>query len=314
MKSRNSHWRWIFITALAPVAWGSNYFVTRQFLPVDLPLWGAVIRALPAGLLLLAFARELPRGHWWWRSLVLGALNVGAFFALIYLASVLLPSSVAATLMATSAAVLLLLAWPLLGERPTLLAIGGTVLGFAGVLVMFAGPGGSINPLGVVASLAAMLLSSIGYILTKRWGRDVSVVALTSWQLLAGGVLLVPAALLVEGVLPLPDPPAIAAYAYTTLVATALANLAWFWGLRHLPASTVGVVGLLNPVTGVALGTLVAGEIFGLPEAIGTALILVGVFLGRGTSRKPRGTESARFAQLPAAENTVPVAAGRPGA
>jgi len=278
-----SHWRWILITAIAPIAWGSNYFVTRQFLPIDLPLWGAVIRALPAGLLLLAFARELPRGHWWWRSVVLGALNVGAFFALIYVASVLLPSSVAATLMATSAAVLLLLAWPLLGERPTLLAIGGTALGFAGVLVMFAGPGGSIQPLGVVASLAAMLLSSIGYILTKRWGKDVSVVALTSWQLLAGGLLLVPAALIVEGTLPVPDPPAIAAYAYTTLVATAIANLAWFWGLRNLPASTVGVVGLLNPVTGVALGTLVAGEVFGLPEALGTALILIGVFLGRGT-------------------------------
>lgn len=282
-----SNWRWIMLTAIAPVAWGSNYFVTRQFLPVDLPLWGAVIRALPAGLLLLVFARQLPRGHWWWRSLVLGALNVGAFFALIYVASQLLPSSVAATLMATSAAVLLLLAWPLLGERPSLVAIAGTALGFTGVVVMFAGAGGVIDPLGVAASLGAMLLSSVGYVLTKRWGRDVSVVALTSWQLLAGGLLLLPAALLVEGALPVPDPPAMAAYAYTTIVATALANLAWFFGLRHLTAGTVGVVGLLNPVTGVALGTLVAGELFGLQEAIGTALILVGVFLGRGTATAP---------------------------
>lgn len=290
---RRSNWRWLALTAVAPIAWGSNYFVTRQFLPVDLPLWGAVIRALPAGLLLLAIARQLPRGQWWWRSVVLGALNVAAFFALVYVASQLLPSSVAATLMATSAAVLLLLAWPVLGERPTMIAIVGTTLGFVGVVVMFAGSGGAIQPIGVAASLGAMLLSSVGYLLTKRWGlggnggEPVSVIALTSWQLLAGGLLLVPAALLFEGVMPVPDAPAVAAYAYTTIVATALANVAWFFGLRHLTAGTVGVVGLLNPVTGVALGTLLAGELFGPREAIGTALILAGVFLGRGRPAKP---------------------------
>ena len=286
MDRMRSNWHWVLVTAIAPVAWGSNYFVTREFLPAESPLWGAVIRALPAGILLLALARQRPKGHWWWRSLVLGALNVGAFFALVYVASQLLPSSTAATLMATSAAVLLLFAWPLLGERPTIVAIAGTALGFAGVLVMFAGPGGSIDPFGVLASLGAMLLSSTGFILAKRWGEGIPLLALTSWQLVAGGVLLVPFAIAIEGSIPAPDAPAVAAYAYTTLVATALAYVAWFAGLRHLAAGTVGLVGLLNPVAGVALGTLVAGEVFGPRKAIGTAMILAGVLLGRKT-RQP---------------------------
>jgi len=82
------------VTAVAPIAWGANYVVTRQLLPVDAPLWGSAFRALPAGLLLLAVARSLPRGVWWWRSAVLGTLNVGAFFLLVYVAAQLLPSSV----------------------------------------------------------------------------------------------------------------------------------------------------------------------------------------------------------------------------
>ena len=132
-------WRWVLITAIAPIAWGSNYFVTRQFLPLDHPLWGAVLRALPAGLLLLALTRSRPRGSWWYKSLVLGTLNVGAFFVLIYVASQLLPSSLASTVMATSAGVLMLIAWPLLGDRPTVMPLLGAVLGFAGVGVMLLG-------------------------------------------------------------------------------------------------------------------------------------------------------------------------------
>ncbi len=92
--------KWLGITAVAPVVWGANYVVTRQLLPMDAPLWGSALRALPAGLVLLAVARALPRGVWWWRSAVLGTLNVGAFFLLVYVAAQLLPSSIAASVMA----------------------------------------------------------------------------------------------------------------------------------------------------------------------------------------------------------------------
>lgn len=300
-------WRWILITAIAPIAWGSNYYVTRQFLPVDSPLWGAVIRALPAGLLLVLVARQRPRGSWWWRSAVLGILNVGAFFVLIYLASQLLPTSVASTIMASSAAVLMLLAWPLLGERPGPFSLAGAGIGFTGVCVMLlgggsAGQGGGIDPVGVAVSLGAMGLSSLGFILTKRWARvpagtgitgtgpdaptaPVGTLALTSWQLMAGGLLLLPFAALTEGPPPQLDPPAVLGFAYVTLIATALAFAAWFTGLRHLPAGAVGLVGLLNPVTGVLLGTLLAGEAFGPLQASGTALVLLGVLLGQRGGR-----------------------------
>lgn len=283
--SMEAKWRWVLLTAIAPVAWGSNYFVTRQFLPGD-PLWGAVLRALPAGVVLLLIARRLPHGAWWWKSLVLGALNVGAFFVLIFVASQLLPSSVAATIMAASAGALMLLAWPLLAERPTTFALVGAVLGFAGVCVLLLESGPSVQPWGVFASLAAMLMSSVGFILTKRWASSQSIIAVTSWQLISGGVLVLPFALVWEGAPPRLDGSATAGFAYVTLIATALAFLAWFTGLRHLPAGTVGLIGLLNPVTGVLLGTLLAGEPFGPRQVIGTAFVLLGVLVGQ----RHRGT------------------------
>src|SRR4029078_11816427 len=121
--------KWLGITAIAPVAWGANYVVTRQLLPVDAPLWGSAIRALPAGLSLLAVSRVLPRGVWWWRSAVLGTLNVGAFFLLVYVAAQLLPSSIAASVMALAPLTMASFAWLLVAERMTPKALGGAVAG-----------------------------------------------------------------------------------------------------------------------------------------------------------------------------------------
>jgi probable blue pigment (indigoidine) exporter len=284
-------WRWSLICAIAPVAWGSNYFVTHEYLPPDAPVWGAAIRALPAGLLLLALSRRLPSGAWWWRSLLLGALNVGAFFVLIYLSAQLLATSVASTIMAAAPVVMMLIAWALLAERPRALAAAGAAVGIAGVWLMLFRGAGPVDWRGVAASVAAMLMSSLGYVLTKRWGRDVEVLASTSWQLVAGGVLLLPFAVLVEGAPPALDAPALWGFAYVTVVATAVAFAAWFAGLRHLGAATVGLVGLLNPVTGVLLGTAVAGEALTAAQVGGVALVLAGVLAGQ--VRRSSGSATA---------------------
>ncbi|MFC5053271.1 DMT family transporter [Saccharothrix xinjiangensis] len=272
--------RWSLITAIAPVAWGSTYYVTHHFLPAGNPLWGAVLRALPAGLLLLLLRRRLPRGSWWWRSLVLGTLNMGAFFALVYLAAQLLPTSLASTIMATSPLVMIALAWPLLGERPRVRAVLGALVGILGVVLVLASGLGPANPLGMAASAAAMAMSAFGHVLTKRWGAGADVLSVTSWQLVAGGLVLVLPAVVVEGGPPSPTWRAVLGFAFLSVVATAVAFVAWFAGLRRLDAGAVGVIGLLNPVTGVLLGVLLAGERLTAHQVLGSALVLSGVLLG----------------------------------
>lgn len=76
-----------------------------------------VIRALPAGLVLLAVTRRPPHGRWLWRSLLLGTFNIGALFALLFVAAYRLPGGVAATLTAVLPLLVAGLAFLLLGER-----------------------------------------------------------------------------------------------------------------------------------------------------------------------------------------------------
>ncbi|MFK4790980.1 DMT family transporter [Microbacterium sp. ZW T5_56] len=282
----NSRWKWILIAAIAPLAWGSVYFITRNFLPAGTPLWGGVYRALPAGIVLLVIARRLPRGDWWWKSLVLGLLNVGGFFALIYLAGTLLPSSLAATVMSASAGTMLLFGWGLLGQRPGIMAVAGALIGIIGVVVMIGIGTTGVNGWGLLASLAAMLSSNIGFVLTAKWGAKIPPVTLASWQLMAGAMALIPVAALVEGAPPIPQgPQQWLGFLYVSLFATALAYAAWFTGLQRLPASAIGAVGLLNPVSGVILGVAFAGEMFGPAQAIGMVLVVAGVVIG---TRRPR--------------------------
>lgn len=266
--------RWPLVAAIGPIAFGSTYFVTHEYLPAGSPLWGSAIRALPAGLVLLLIARRLPTGVWWWRSLVLGTLNMGLFFCLVYVAAQLLPSSIAASLMSLSPFVIAAAAWLIIHERPAPRVLLGAVVGGVGVLLIVGTASGALDGWGIAASIASMVLSSIGAILTKRWQDDTPVLTVTAWQLVVGGIELVVAALFIEGA-----PPAVtlvegAAFAYVSLIATALGFVCWFTGFRHLPAGVVGVIGLLNPVTGVALGVFVGGEVLTPLQGMGIALVL----------------------------------------
>jgi len=284
-------WRWLALTAIAPIAWGSTYFVTRQFLPADHPLWGATLRALPAGLLLLAVARQLPKGSWWWRSLVLGLLNFGGFFVLLYLTALWLPGSIASSLMASAPLVLGAFGWAMLGERPTRWIGAGAVLGIIGVLLVVSTGGAGITLRGVLTSLVALVMSSAGAVLNKKWGAGMPLLATTAWQAVAGGVLLLVVAIGVEGAPPALDGAAVAGFAYVSLISTAVASLCWFYGLSKLSAGTVGIVGLLNPVTGVLLGTAFAGEQLAWVQVAGIVLVLASILLGSsgrtGTGRQP---------------------------
>ncbi|WP_307827905.1 EamA family transporter [Nocardioides sp. SYSU D00038] len=271
----------LLMAALAPVAWGTGYYVTETYLPPDRPLFGATVRALPFGLLLLAFRPRLPSGIWWWRTLVLGTLNIGAFFVLIFVAAYHLPGGLAATLTATSPIAIMLFAWLLVRERPAVVSLVGAVVGATGVALLVLRAGFAVDPIGVVASLSAVVMSSFGFALVKRWQPPVDLLTFTAWQLVAGGLVLLPVALLVEGAPPSLGLTDLAGFAWLGLAGTVLAYVVWFRGLRELPAAAVGLVGLLNPVSGTVVGIVLAHEAFGPTQALGMTLVLLGVLAGQ---------------------------------
>lgn len=274
-------WRTLSLAALAPIAWGSGYYVTEAYLPPDRPLFGAMVRALPFGLLMLAFRPKLPTGIWWWRTLVLGTLNIGAFFVLIFVAAYRLPGGMAATLTATSPIMVMLVAWALVHERPRAASLAGAAIGAAGVALLVLRAGFSVDPVGVAASFGAVSMSSLGFVLVKRWHPPVDLLTFTAWQLVAGGLVLLPIALIVEGAPPPLDLQAIGGFLYLGVFGTVIAYVVWFRGLRRLPAAAVSLVGLLNPVAGTVVGVALAGEAFGPGQALGLLLVLGGILAGQ---------------------------------
>ncbi|WP_072314640.1 EamA family transporter [Agrococcus sp. Marseille-P2731] len=284
--------RWILIGALAPLSWGSVYFVTLHWLPAEEPLTAAMLRSLPAGLLLLVLRRTLPSGSWWWKSVVLGLLNCSAFFVLVYVAAKLLPTSIAAMLMSLSPIAMMLIAWGLVSERPTARRLLGAAMGLLGVVLLMAASVGAIDGWGVGASVTGMAMYALGSVLGKRWSGEVDAVASSSWQLTAGGLLLLPFALALEGVPSGLPATAVLGYAYISVIATALAFVCWFSALRHLTAGQVGLLGLLNPVTGVLLGVALGSEALSGWQWLGIAVVLAGVAVGQTVARRRRPTRA----------------------
>ncbi|WP_426245696.1 EamA family transporter [Nocardioides sp. LHG3406-4] len=271
----------ILLTAVAPMAWGSTYIVTEKFLPPDRPLFAALVRALPIGLALLAWRRQLPHGEWWWKSVLLGICNIGAFFPLVFLSAYYLPGGLAATVQALLPLAVMAIAWPLIRERPGVLRVLAAVVGLAGVgLLVMRSPDG-VTALGLAGAIGSVLVSALGNVLIKRWPAPVDLLTLMSWQLVAGGVLLLPLAFLVEGAPPAIDLSAAAGYAWLGIISTGLAYYCWFRGLTLMPAGGTALIGLINPLVGTVLGVAFAAEAFGLTQVFGMLLVLGGVLAGQ---------------------------------
>ena len=293
--------RLLVLTAMTPVVWGTTYAVTSEFLPPNRPLLAGVLRALPAGLALLALTRSLPSGSWWWRAALLGVLNIGAFFALLFLAAYRLPGGVAAVLGAAGPLLTVGLSAGLLRVRPTALSVGAGLVGVLGVALVVLRPGARLDLLGIVAGLAGAASMACGTVLTKRWGRPGGVGALpfTAWQLTAGGLLLVPVALAVEGLPGALTGTNLAGYGYLASIGTALAYWLWFRGIAALPAVSVAFLALLSPVTAAVLGWLALNQALTPVQVFGMATALAGTLLGqlaghpRVTGPQPAGVEAA---------------------
>ncbi len=274
---------WTALTAIVPMVWGTTYIVTTHMLPEGHPLFAAMMRSLPAGLIALLIARQLPRGSWWWKSLVLGTLNMGAFFPLLFLAAQELPGGVAATLGAAQPIVIAFLAVAILHEKLSTWRVFWGVLGMTGVALVVLGPDAAMSPIGILAGLAGAASMGTGVVLTKKWGRPegVSPIGLAGWQLTAAGLVLLLPASLIDGVPPDIDGTAWLGYAWLGIIGALITYTIWFAGIRRLPVTATALLGLLSPLVAALLGAAIAGEALTLVQLLGFALALIAMVAGQ---------------------------------
>jgi probable blue pigment (indigoidine) exporter len=287
------------ITAIAPLAWGTTYLVTTEFLPPDRPLLLSALRALPVGLLFLVLKRHWLSGIWWWRAFALSVLNISASFTLLFLAAYRLPGGVAGTMTSTQPLVVVLLAWLVLGEQPKRAKSLAAGAGVIGVALLILTPDVRLDALGLLAALLHPFINGLGTVYTQRWVRPVPLLTFTGWQLTLGGLTMIPFALAFEGPLPTFTPTHLAGLAYMGLVATGLAYFVWFRGIERISASAAAFLILLIPVIATAIDSLVLHRHLGPLQLLGAAIVLVSVFVAERSSavgrrrREASGSERA---------------------
>jgi len=264
----------IALTAIAPIIWGSTYIVTTALLPQGFPLHVALIRALPTGLLLLLWVRQLPKGVWWGRIFLLGGLNFSIFLTMLFVSAYRLPGGVAATVGAIQPLMVIVLSQMLLGTAIRLLAVLAGLVGIGGVALLVLTPQATLDPVGVAAGVAGAVSMAFGTVLSRYWQPPVSPLTFTAWQMTAGGILLLPVALAFEPALPPLTATNWLGFLQLCVVGTALTYVLWFRGIARLAPAAASTLGFLSPAVAVILGWAIAGQSLGSLQMAGIVAVL----------------------------------------
>ena len=285
--------RTVLLTVLAPIAWGTTYVTVTELLPPDRPVLVAATRVLPAGIVLVGIAVAAggwrPVGAQWLHLAVLALFNFVAFFPLLIVAVYRLAGGVAASVGGVQPLLVATVSVLLGITRPTRrdLVIGCAAAG--GVALVVIRPGAAIDPLGVLAAVGANVSFSVGVALTKKFPTPDSRVGATGWQLVLSSVVLVPLAMVVEGLPPSPSPASLLGFGYLSLVATGLAFVLSFNGIRRLPTQAPPLLGLAAPITGALLGWIILNEDLTPLQIAGFVITVTAITYGAtlGTVSKP---------------------------
>jgi drug/metabolite transporter (DMT)-like permease len=276
---------WLGLTA---VMWGLNWPVNKYVLAQVPPFTARAMTSVVGSLLFFAAAtarRErlsVPPGQW--RPLFVSALlNFTCWITLAALALVWLQSSEAVIIAYTMPIWTVLLALPILGERPRPAGLAGLALGVLGVAILIFG-----QPLhaswaklpGAGFGFAGAVLFALGTVLGKRMPVRLPPLASIGWQLAIGCIPIIVLALAFDHAdLHTVTPLGWAGLLYNAMIGLGLGYVTWFAALRVLPASTTATGSLMVPVMGVVCSGLLLGEPLGLRQLAALLLTLAGVAL-----------------------------------
>jgi probable blue pigment (indigoidine) exporter len=174
-----------------------------------------------------------------------------------------------------------LLAWPVLGERLSLVRALALMVALGGIFILIGGNSieAGIGKLpGFLLALAGAICVGLGTVLTKHFPLAVPPLPLAAWQIGIGCLPVVIAGLAIEH----PQLGALSALGwasmiYMTLIQFCLCYVCWFAALARLPAATASIGTLLVPVAGVLSAAAMLHEPLGLRELIALVVALGGV-------------------------------------
>ena len=274
--------------AITSVGWGFNWPVTKYLLselpPLTLRGSSGVIGAALLALLALLSRQSLHVPRWMWpRIVLLGVLNVTAWMVLMGLALLWLPASEAALIAYTMPVWASLLAWPVLGERPTLSRTVALVMAFAGLASIMGGNGlsASVQKLpGIIMALCGAIGFAVGTVLAKRRPILLPPIPAAAWQIGIGCLPVAIAGLLIETTnVSAVTETGWALLVYSVVGQFCIAYVSWFAALARLPASVAAIGTMAVPVIGVVTSALALHEPLGPGQIAALIFTLAGVAL-----------------------------------
>jgi drug/metabolite transporter (DMT)-like permease len=282
----------LLFLAITSIGWGFNWPVTK-FLLSELPpltLRGStgVIGAAFLALLALLSGQSLAVDRKMWPQLVMaGLLNVSAWMVLMGLALLYLPASEAALIAYTMPVWAALLAWPILGERPTVLRTLALLMAFAGLASIMGGNGFSASVAklpGILMALGGAFGFAVGTVLAKKLPIKLPPVTTAAWQIGIGCLPITMVGLFIETsnwhqVTPL----GWWLLVYSTVGQFCIAYVAWFAALSRLPASVAAIGTMAVPVIGVVASALALHEPLGAGQIAALVFTLAAVVLATRT-------------------------------
>ncbi|HEY4172059.1 MAG TPA: EamA family transporter [Rhodopila sp.] len=234
---------------------------------------------------LVAFIRRerlWPPRDQWPRLLLFSMLNYGLFIVLTTESLVWLKASEAVVITYTLPVWASLLAWPMLGERPTAMKIVALLLALGGVVLLVGADtaGATWEKLPAAGmSLAAAILFGYGTVLAKKKPLRLPPTAAVAWQAMLGMVLVGSLAGFEHPHWGNVTTGGWVSIAYISTIPLTIAYLAWFRALRLVPASTAATTVLMSPVVGVIGSGVLLGETFGPRQVVALGMTLAGVTL-----------------------------------
>lgn len=290
------------------IIWGSTYIGIRIAIESIPPFFTVGARFLSAGLILFVWAilkgEKTPGFSAFLTISVGGILMLFIGNGAVTYAEQYLPSGLAAIVVATVPLWFVILdkkQWHFYFSNK--LIIVGILIGFAGVLMLFAGKGTTdfFGDTMKLTSFFILIAGTIGWAVGSLYSKyktvDASVTMKAAGQMIAAGIVSVLVGLLSREQnkfsLALVTTHSILALLYLIVMGSLVAFMSYIWLLSVLPPSVVGTYAYANPVVAVFLGWLMLNEPITRQQVIALAVILAGVILVN-VSKEKKVTEEKK--------------------
>lgn len=279
---------------LFALIWSSAFASARIIVEAAPPLSALALRFLISGAIgvgiALAMGQSMRLSAAQWRAVVIfGVCQNALYLGLNFVAMQWIEASLAAIIASTMPLLVAAASWGLFRDRLPLLGLMGLAAGFFGVgLIMVQRLSGGADGLGIALCLlgaVALTVATLAVRVAAQGGGNLMMIV--GLQMLVGSAVLAPVAALTETLTVAWSVPLVAAFAYTTLMPGLVATLIWFWLVGRIGATRAATFHFLNPVFGVAIAAVLLGEGLSWVDALGVAIVAMGILAVQLSRAKP---------------------------